>query len=349
MKHDVSPATYSLNQPLPAAPQEEAVARLEPLAVPLGRFTSILRRHLLVALAIFVLGVGTTALVLRSMPKQYTAGASILIEPQRTQVSDLQAISSDPGDVASLVRTQIDILRSPALALNVVKALNLSQYPEFAPRGGGIMTKLDPLLQIVGLRAAQPSRPPTTDESDQIAAAILEGKLSFANETRSSVLGVSVTTRSAVLSAAIANEVAKQFLGFKRQEKFAAMQRAHDWFQEQMGTLAEQVRQADLAVEQYRQAHRLDEQPPDDGTAPRTATVNRQQLDEISRQLSSVSRERALKEGQLAQAQAVLRGEAPANSLPEVLASSSITQLLAQIAVVAVSYTHLTLPTICSV
>jgi capsular exopolysaccharide synthesis family protein len=102
-----------------------------------------------------------------------------------------------------------------------------------------------------------------------------------------------------------------------------------------MGKLAEQLRAADLAVEQYRQQHRLDELPPDDGTSARAETVNRQQLNGISRQLAEVSRETALKQGQLAQAQAVMRGEAPADTLPQVIASPMITQLVPQISVVA--------------
>jgi len=46
----------------------------------------------------------------------------------------------------------------------------------------------------------------------------------------SSVLRVMVTTKRATLSAAVASELARQFLEFKRREEFQAMQRAHDWF-----------------------------------------------------------------------------------------------------------------------
>ena len=59
----------------------------------------------------------------------------MLVEPRRTQVSDLQAISADPGN-ANLIRTQIDILRSPALARRVVEELGLVNHPGFQPRPG---------------------------------------------------------------------------------------------------------------------------------------------------------------------------------------------------------------------
>lgn len=309
---------------------------LEPLAVPLGRMISILRRNLWVVLLAFLVGTGITAIVVNVMPRRYTAEASIVIEPQRTQVSDLQAISPDAGDVSSLVRTQIDILRSPALTIGVVRALHLVTNPEFAPHRQTLFSRersqVIALLIQAGLRAPVPVRHLTDDDAIQSAAAILGGKISFTNETRSSVLSVAVTTGNPELSANIANEISRQFLDFKRQEKFAAMQRAHDWLQEQMITLAKQVRTDDLAVAAYRQAHRLDEESPGDG-GTRPATVNRQQLEAISRELVNVSRERTLKEGELSEAQLAMHGHASANALPAVIVSPVVGQLLAEIAI----------------
>jgi len=315
-------------------------SRLEPLAVPIGRITSILRRHLLTILLVFVFGVGATYVVVKLLPKQYTADATILIQPQRTQVSDLQAISADSADVSSLVRTQIDILRSPSMATGVVKALDLAALPEFAPRVP-LTAKIKLLVQKILRLPVDPTLALMPEDADQIAADTLSAKLGFANETRSSVLSVSVTTRDPALSARIANEVAKQFLDFKRQEKFAAMQRAHDWFQEQMGHLSDQLNAADLAVERYRLQHRLDELPPDDPNGVRAETINRQQLNTITRDLSEVARDVALKQGQLAQAQAVIRGQARPDNLPAVLASPTVNQILAQISTVAGQEAHL--------
>jgi succinoglycan biosynthesis transport protein ExoP len=307
--------------------------RLEPLAVPFGRMGAILRRHVWVVLLSVVLGVGGTITFVKLMPKQYTAQSVILIEPQRTQVSDLQAISPDPGDVSSLIRTQMDILGSSALQMGVVKALHLTSNPEFVPKTGGLHSLVSKLLQKLRLASVTPTQPHAQD-AVETAAMILGGKVGFRNETRSSVLNVLVTTHDPVLSARIANEIAKQFLDFKREEKFVAMQRAHDWFQEQLGKLSEQVRAAETKVEVYRQQHGLSEEPPDQ-TASRGMTVNRQQLDAVSGMLIDVSRQRALKEAQLEQAELVLHGKVPASTLPEVLVSPLIAELQTQAAAVA--------------
>lgn len=326
-------ASMGLEAAIPAS-ATEAMGRLEPLAVPFNRFGSILRRRLWLVLLIPVVGVGITAVLLKQLPKQYTAEALLVIEPQRTQVSDLQAISSDGGDAGSLMRTQIDILRSPALTRGVVQGLNLTKNPEFIAHGGGVMSKLKAMLDRLSGVAREPAPAISMEDQVQNVAQILDSKIVFSNEARSNVLRLTVTTQDPKLSADIANRVAQEFLDFKRQEKFVAMQHAHDWFKEQMGSLSEQLRKDDFAVEEFRQRHRLDEVPPDE-TGAHTATVNRQQLDAISSELAQVSRERAQKEGQLAQAEAVIHGEAAGSTLPEVLASPLITTLTAEMATVA--------------
>jgi capsular exopolysaccharide synthesis family protein len=308
----------------------DPVEAIEPMAVPFARITSVLRRHLWVIVITFAIGVGGAGYLVEGMPKQYTAQAAIIIEPQRTQVSDLQAISSDAEDVASLMRTQIGILSSPSLALGVVNALDLTKDPEFAPHGGGLKDKIKSLLQSHDGGRKPAAVPLTPDEKADIAAAILSGKMTFTNDAQSRLLGIAVTTLDPVLSAKIANEAARQFLAFKVQEKFAAMQRAHDWLQGQVASLASQVQADDAAVEAYRLSHGLGEETPDNvqnGTA-QVQTVNRQQLDAISTQLVDVTRDLTAKEGELIQARAALNGSISTSDLPAVLASPIIAQLM---------------------
>src|ERR1700733_2530855 len=218
MRDEIVQHANTVLNTIPSGSPADAIGNLEPLAVPMGRFTSILRRHFFTVLFVFVLGVGGTGMVVRMIPKQYTAEAAILIQPQRTQVSDLQAISSDSTDISSLIRTQIDIVRSQSLAISVVKALKLQTNAEFAPHDG-LMARIEAFILKIVRQRPEPAQPIAPDDAVQIAAGILSGKLGFANETRSSVLNVSVTTGNPTLSATIANEIANEFLDFKRQEK----------------------------------------------------------------------------------------------------------------------------------
>lgn len=304
---------------------------IEPIAVPFNRFLSILRRRFWIIGLALGIGVGGAFFVVEKMPRLFTSEAAIIIEPQRTQVSDLQAISNDAAeDTTSLMRTQIDILSSPSLALGVVRALHLTRDPEFMPKDGGFSADARAFLAEHHLIAPQTSQPLTQADKETIASAILGAKLGFSNQPHSRLLGIAVTTRDPALSARIANEVAKQFLAFKVQEKYEAMQRAHDWLQGQVASLAEEVRQKDDAVEAYRVAHGLAEASPatGDGNGPQVQTVNRQQLDATSTQLVQVSRDLTEKEGALEQAQAAIQGHVSPADLPAVLSSPVIAQLV---------------------
>ena len=305
---------------------------LEPIGVPVVSIVRILRRHARLVLGCFVLVTGGTTYLVSKMPREYTAETTILVEPERTQVSDLQAISNDEGDVNALIRTQMDILSAPALAIGVVNNLKLVDDPEFRPSTGGLHAKLDGLVrEITG------APPPVAVPNDPVdlAAAALAGKISFSNETHSDVLHILVTTRRPALSAQIANGIVAEYLDFKRREKFIAMQRARDWFQQQLGTLSEQVHQDETKVERYRQLHGLSETIASSSGAPQALSANRQELDAVTGLLAQVSRDRAEKEAQLGEAKLALNGSTPISVLPEVVSSPLISELVAQITTVA--------------
>ncbi len=312
----------------------DPVSHLEPLGVPFRRFTTVLRRRSWVILLALVIGVGAAIALIMVTPRQYTAVASVLVEPQRTQVSDLQALSSDPANVPNMMRTQIDILRSPELARHVVNALNLTSRPEFTA-GEGTLSKWFGLAQTeLGLRS-EPIPTASHEEIDEIAADKLLNKVYFGNEPRSNVLRIFAETEDPVLSANIANEFAEQFLDFKRHLKFDATQRAHEWFQDRLKELSVKVREADQLVQTYRERNGLTEfMAPRNGGASQPST-NVQQLAELSRQLAIVAAERSRREAQLEQATAIVHSQGRADALPEVLSSTLIQRLREQEAIAA--------------
>ena len=83
-----------------------------------------------VALAVFVLILAAFALQTRS----YTAAGSVIIDPKHQNLTDTaqQSAGGLPPDT-SAVDTQVEILRSNALAADVVKRLKLYNDPEFNP------------------------------------------------------------------------------------------------------------------------------------------------------------------------------------------------------------------------
>ena len=201
----MSPKTALVNH----AP--DPVHTLEPLGVPMRRLGAILRRRAWLVLLVLALGLGGMGGYLAWAPSTYRAEASVLVEPRRTQVSDLQAISADPGN-ANLIRTQIDILRSPALARRVVEELGLVDHPAFQPHPGLSARLLRMATSILGLAPSEPAPEPTEQERIENAADALSNMVGLQNEARSNLIFIWAETTSAELSADIANQLARQYL-----------------------------------------------------------------------------------------------------------------------------------------
>ncbi|CAH2598692.1 Polysaccharide biosynthesis tyrosine autokinase [Rhodovastum atsumiense] len=313
--------------PALTGPAPDPVHTLEPIGVPLRRLGTILRRRFLLVLLVMTLGLGGMGLYLAKAPRTYRAEAAVLVEPRQTQVSDLQAIAADPGN-ANLIRTQIDLLRSPALARRVVERLALVDHPAFAPHDGVVTRVLHMAGTLLGVPLLD-SRPLTPQERIDNATTALLAMVGQQNEPRSNVITIWAETVSPDLSADIANQFAQQYLEFKRYQKFAAVERAHTWFSERLGELGAKTRAAEQAVENYRLQNGLAEVL-NTRNAPTSPTINRQQLDEAARQLVIVSGEKARKEAQLSQARSALRAQRGYDALPEVLNSPLVQRLREQ-------------------
>ncbi|WP_137127540.1 polysaccharide biosynthesis tyrosine autokinase [Roseomonas sp. HF4] len=317
----------------PSRQDADAFREDEPLGVPVRRLLAVLIRRAWLVLLVLVAGLAAAFAWLDRSPPVYRAEASVLIEPRSTQVSDLQAISADSSS-ANVMRTQIDILRSPAISRRVVDQLGLAEEPEF--KGGpGLSARVMAMLHDTFGLFPDAVRIPATGDAREMAAAILASRIGVQNEPRSNVLIVWIETQSPELSARIVNALANDLLEFRRRQKGAAMERAHAWFNDRLGELAERMRQSERAIEAYRIEHGLTEMIGMRSGATPVLTVNRQQLDDIARQLVAAEADRLRKEGQLDEAQAALRAGGRADALPEVMNSPIIRTLRDQEAVVA--------------
>lgn len=310
---------------LTVGPLPEFVREQEPLGAPARRLMAVLWRRSWIILLALIIGVGGMFVWLSRATPQYRGEAAVLIEPRNTQVSDLQAISPDANS-QNVMRTQIDILRSPAISRRIVERLDLVNDPEFMG-GPGLIARFTRFLNGHFGLFPDAAHWPESDDPKEAAAAILSSRIGVQNEARSHVLVIWIETRSPELSASIVNALAEELLEFRRRQKAAAMERAHAWFSARLTELADRMRASENAIEQYRIEHGLTEMiGTRNGTAP-VLTVNRQQLDDLARQLVTAEAERLRKEGQLAEAEAALRNGGRADALPEVLNSPIIRSL----------------------
>lgn len=130
--------------------------------IDLRAVAAMLRRQMRIIAASFVLtGLGAALFLGLSKP-QYTATALLLFDPAAAELMDpARKPAPGTGTENALVDTEVEILRSDAVAMAVIDRLGLATDPDFLPGPG----RLRQLAEIVGAaRAAGPERSIGDDE-----------------------------------------------------------------------------------------------------------------------------------------------------------------------------------------
>ena len=96
---------------------------------------AFLRRQYVVILGCVAAGLLSAAIYLIFMPRNYIATDLILFDRTNRPVMSQQPMFSDSPFDAGFFESQIRIIRSEALALQVVKRLNLRNDPHFLDTG----------------------------------------------------------------------------------------------------------------------------------------------------------------------------------------------------------------------
>lgn len=92
-----------------------------------GQFLSILRARKWAALAVFGLVVATTLGISLLLPQQYLGVATVVVDVKPDPVS---ATALPVTALPSFMATQVDILTSERVALQVIRDLNLTEVEE---------------------------------------------------------------------------------------------------------------------------------------------------------------------------------------------------------------------------
>lgn len=285
----------------------------------------------------FVIGFVTivTALVTFHTMQQsptYTASASMMLEPRRSQVVDVrQVISALPLDEETM-RTETEVLRSRKLVIGVVDKLKLQDDPEFnvALRRPDWIDKVwgaiaESIRELVGRRQAQGERDgsvPSEIEREHVI-----GSLSRAVEVRSGIrsriLTISVSSESAKKAAAIANAFTDGYLTSQLEEKYEATRRATQWLNERLVKLRAEVEVAEQAVEEYRKQRGL-------VRGKDATTISSQQLSELNSQLIVARSRKVEAEARLSQVEGLLKSKQGVTSVAEVVSNQLIQRLMEQ-------------------
>jgi capsular exopolysaccharide synthesis family protein len=245
----------------------------------------VIRRRKGVILATVALLTLATLLLALQLTPSYTATAIVGINVRNANVVNVASVIAGLPLDPSVVKSEIDVLQSPALAARVIGELRLESDPELAPSGKpGLLTRIDPLQYLPPdwRRALVGERPqPSEAQLAEIARARLINTflkhLEVSNDARSYSIAVSFQSQDPAKAARIANAVVKDYLDDQLRAKLETTRRANSWLTDRLAELRDKLRQSEQAVQDFRTKANLE--------AVSGPTLAGRQLDELAARL----------------------------------------------------------------
>ena len=261
------------------------------------------------------------------VPPQYTGSVQILIDPRSLQVVKDGLAPVDQASDASLllVDSQMRVLTSDDVFRRVIARFDLTRDPEFVPAPSTLDGVREELAKLLGRHTPAPPTDPLLTALRTLRAKTLAKRLE-----RSFVVEVGVTSVDRVKAARIVQGIAEAYLATEAETRGALTGKAGVALAGRLGELQQTLNQSDERAQKFRAAHNI--------VGTRAQLVSEQQLTQLNEQLG-VARGRVSElRGRLAQVEALGRGAASLESVPEVMQSPNVSQLRGQIAQLETTY-----------
>lgn len=285
-----------------------------------------LNRRRWTILLIALLGVILAALAISRIPPQYSAKATVLLDPRKSNVVDFEEVLSGLPADDDTVNSEILVVRSPVMVARAARFLGLQNDPEFDPDQAddrSLLSRLNPFGENGVLPRGATAPQPEEALLRARAAAVIEKvteNLTVSRSGRSRAIDIRFVSRKPETAAKVANALADAYLSDQLQAKAEATRQAQAYLDFRVNELRQQVQNAERAIEEYRVDAGLV------GTSAGTVAV--QQLSGLNTQLVLAETQRAEAEARLRQVRRLAaNGAGGAESSTEVLASPLIVDL----------------------
>ncbi|WP_200948600.1 MULTISPECIES: AAA family ATPase [unclassified Bradyrhizobium] len=242
------------------------------------QLTGLARRQYRVFLIVPAAALTIGLLYLLLTPAQYTATATLLIDSTTLRVlqNQLQPQGDVPLDTLQ-VGSQVEILASRKLGLDVVRNLRLADDPEFA-----VSSSWNPFASSGGA---------SLEDREQHALDEFLAHRAISRTDKTYALNISYSSKSPAKAAKIANAIAEAYIDDQLGAKYATVTRAGAWLQDRINELRSKATAADRAVLEYKEKNKIVDLGGAGSTAGGAGTFSRligeQQLYELNSQLAA--------------------------------------------------------------
>jgi polysaccharide biosynthesis transport protein len=246
----------------------------------LGR--SLWRRKLAIIIPTIIVTV-LAAVAVHVITPKFKSSATVLYEGRENIFlrpdADRSTADRGPADEFALT-SQVQLMLSRELALEVIKKLKLNEKPEFDPVLKGIPPWKYALIMTGLLRNPLKQTP-----EERVLESYFERLTAFPID-RSRVITIEFTSQDPKLAALAANTVADLYLELQQQARQQQTTAASEWLQDRINKLRPRVEAAEAKVAAYRSHTNL-------VVGTNNTTLSSQQLGEFNSQLALARAQKA--------------------------------------------------------
>lgn len=222
------------------------------------------RWRLIAAVALAAIAVSVALAVF--LPTRYEASAVIQIDPRRKSIANVDPIVADIKADTTTIESEVEILRSRAVALRVIDTLGLRDKLEadantwWARLSRALSFRAEPArsdrkaASIDELIAPKPGS--YEPERDAVVMAFLD-TLKVQRVRVTQLIEIKATASDPVMAARIANTMAEVYIASQLEAKSRATTMATGLLEEKLDSLRKRVGEAERRVEQYKAEHQI--------------------------------------------------------------------------------------------
>jgi polysaccharide biosynthesis transport protein len=263
----------------------------------------IIRRQYLIVLLCALIGAVCGIIYLRTAIPIYTAQTEIFIDRGKSSFIQQQSILADvPVDTIQL-ESQMQIMRSPSIALSVVEKLDLAENSEFLDAGRSpirsIIHSFASFFSIAGRSEPKKSGAELKGQAVQVLLKNLE--VNRVGVTY--LIEVGFRSNDPALAARIVNAVADAYITDQLDGKLESNRRASEWLQSRIEELRQRSSAAERAVNAYKERNAI----VDAGGK----SIGDQELAELNTQLVAARAKTSEALARLNRIEATLRNDGP--------------------------------------
>jgi uncharacterized protein involved in exopolysaccharide biosynthesis len=200
-------------------------------AVSLVEVVAFLRRRFSIISLTCLATLGIAIIYLITAVPKFTASAELLINPKTT--------AWDPSTVATIVGSQIEIIKSESIARAVIGKLALAEDPEFATRQDSGM-----ISRLLGWSKSEAN----ANTAQRYTAELFERKLSAKRVGPTYLIEITFDSRDPDRAAQILNAVAEKYITYQMND---AGHQDDPWVKDRLNELSTQASAAQKALEDY--------------------------------------------------------------------------------------------------